>query len=311
MAITKKQNVRFDFYQAIVVNKKGEEKRCDISDLVKEISKLPVKDRSKKHFGEPARMDKIHSEPEDPTLLYFHMLRLRDEGLASANEKSEQLRDISLDNGDYIAEDINCIFDTGDCVLMIQRNFHSLSISGVRDYLISMYAELKNEDLNLSFRPIPDLNVLNNALKTDKYRNISFRFASNYRNNLPEGLTKLTGPFKQIFDSFGGDSLTLTLGTKRSRPNLNTDNSRELISLIAENRTMFSSALVKGKQGDTPVEIYDLLKGKLSVYYKFATTKKVNGLTKKIHLDPIAVEEQMMRLFTGEKNYRELVKQNI
>lgn len=311
MAVSKKQNVRFDFYQAVQTNDRGETSVCDISDFIQEINTVPVENRLKNYFGEPSRMDRIHNEPEDETLTYFHMLRFRDEGLASANEVSEELKDIALDEGDYIAEDINCIFDSDSCVLMIQRNFHSLSISGVREYLISMYSVLRDDDLSLDFCPVPDLNVLENALSTDKYRKISFRFASNYRDSLPSVFTNLVGGFADIFRSLGGDNLTLTLGAQRSRPDLHADQSRQLIQAIADNRTMFSSALVTGKQGDAPVELYDLLNGKLSVYYKFTTTRKIEGQAKKIHLNPISVEEEMMRLYVEVNDYRSKVRRSV
>lgn len=317
MATVKKQRVRFDFFHVLKAGKDGEEDTvCDISQLLQEINGVkPLENRVKSYFGEPVRMDSIHVEPDHQELTYFHLTRMRDEGIASTTEKTEKLTDLNLSIDDFIAEDANCIFDSKLRVLMVQRNIHSLSQSGLSEYLKLMYSDLhEGKDANISFEPVPDIESVKQALNATKYNQLAVKFASNNANNvLPSMLKNFLGNFKDVFDSIGGDSLSLVISIDRgNKSGLKSAEMRSLINGVKNNKSIFSSVLVKGKQGDAPVEIYDLINGKYSVYHTFVASKKVGGdKQKRIHLNPVSVEEEMIRMYVTVDKCRSVVMHNL
>lgn len=62
-------------------------------------------------------------------------------------------------------------------------------------------------------------------------------------------------------------------------------------------KAFFSSAIVREKEGDMPVEKYDLINGKLFVTHKFSSVKSEDGKTKKMHLRPDSVEDVMKNIY--------------
>lgn len=239
---------------------------------------------------------------------------MRDEGIASTTEKTEKLTDLNLSTDDFIAEDANCIFDSKLRVLMLQRNIHSLSQSGLLEYLKLMYSDLhEGKDANISFEPVPDIESVKQALNATKYNQLAVKFASNNVNVLPNMLEKFLGVFKATFDSIGGDSLSLVISIDRgNKSGLKSAEMRSLINDVKNNKSIFSSVLVKGKQGDAPVEIYDLINGKYSVYHTFVASKKVGGdKQKRIHLNPVSVEEEMIRMYVTVDKCRSVVMHNL
>jgi hypothetical protein len=81
---------------------------------------------------------------------------------------------------------------------------------------------------------------------------------------------------------------------------LKISDTKDIITEITKGNTAFSSALVRGKQGDVPVEKYDLLNGKLHTKHKFSSGKDKNGKARKLHLDPQTVEEEMKLLYLNK-----------
>lgn len=135
---SKTQMVKFEVYMTC----DSDGNPLNIEELLKAINK--INDRDKKivtQYGIPTRLDKFHEVIVDSAtlrkfsnmkLLYFHMSKLRDDPIAVTRQEVDELSDLDLDADEYIAEDINCLFDTENCILFIQRNFHSLSVVSVR-----------------------------------------------------------------------------------------------------------------------------------------------------------------------------------
>ena len=190
------------------------------------------------------------------------MTKLRDDGLTITKERKDNLENLDLDADEYLAEDINCIFDTKNCLMFIQRNFHSLSITGVCNYLVKMHKKIAKidktydkdtcEELNLKFKPVPDKEILKEIAESDNYRRIELSFA-NASLELFKGqetLNKFLGNFGNTFSDLGGVNLGITLTAgDRQNPSLNKGNLRDLAYDIESNKSLFSYAIISGKKG--------------------------------------------------------------
>ncbi|ORI31183.1 hypothetical protein BLL61_08035 [Lacticaseibacillus casei] len=329
---SKTQVVKFEAYQALT-EKDGQESKLDLEALFDAIKDQDQEKRSSVYFGTPVRMDNIHDVAVDDIssklfpemrLIYFHLTKLRDEGAATTTIQSEELKDLDLAPDEYIAEDINCFYDTQLCTVFIQRNFHSLSITGITDYLIKMYKLVKeadgnqseNEALNLFFKPVPDKKVVEKAQQANNFRTLELSFASDRKQEIPKMVQKFLGNLGDIFGQLGGAKIGLTLSAGKSdQPGLKNQETQEIIKQIADGNTPFSKAIIRGKAGDMPIERYDLLAGKLQTVHKFSSVKDENGSARKMHLSPSAVEDTMNLIYLkgeeGKQSFRERVILNL
>lgn len=311
---SKTQTVKFEVYMTC----DSEGNPLDIEELLKAINKIA--DRDKKivtQYGIPTRLDKFHEAIVDSAtlrkfpkmkLLYFHMSKLRDDPIAVTRQEVDELSDLDLDADEYIAEDINCLFDTENCILFIQRNFHSLSVSGVEFYLKKMYERLEKEkenfnpdnfeELSLELRPVPDKKALKGIQKSDNIRTLELTFANANVQKFSTGIAKYLGGFKEVFDKLGGTriSINLSAGPIKNK-SLEAGGIHELARNIESGKSLFSSAIIRGKEGDMPIEKYDLINGKLYVTHKFSSVKSEDGKTKKMHLRPDSVEDVMKNIY--------------
>lgn len=322
--VVKKQKVKFEVYKAV----DSDNTPINLVDLIEKINSLKNDQKEVKQYGVGTRIDKFEyltlddetiAKFRDLKLAYFHMTKMRDDGLATTKEEIDELKNLDLDADEYVAEDINCIFDTKNCLLFIQRNFHSLSVTGVNYYLVKMHKKIalkiektddKNtyEPLDLIFKPVPDKDVLKGIVESDNYRRIELSFANASLETFKgQGLlNKCLGNLGDIFDSLGGVNmgLTITAGNAKN-PSLNKKNLRKLAGDIENNKTLFSSAVFSGKKGTMPVEKYDLINGKLCVTHKFSSVKK--NSKKRIHLDPRSVRDVMQKIYLkGDKEDKDI-----
>ena len=321
--VSKQQLVKFEAYLAC----SGDKDVVDISNLLFKIASQPNDKRKVKLYGVPVRIDKVEEltlddntlkKYPDMKLIYFHMSKLRDDGIAITKQNIDDLVNLDLEADEYIAEDISCIFDVKNSVLFVQRNFHSLSPVGIKTYLIEMKKKMDNETITLDFKPVPDKKIISKLKKVDNVRKLelSFGYDSYKQFNLP--LKKYLGVMGEIFDKFGNGvnvSLVLSAGYKKDNP-FKKENTTDAIQRISNDNSIFSKAIISGKTGSMPVEKYDLINGKLQTKYSFSSVKQVSGTTKKIHLDQNSVRDVMKELYLdrateSSKPFMELVVENL
>lgn len=321
--VSKQQLVKFEAYLAC----SGDKDVVDISNLLFKIAAQPNDKRKVELYGVPVRIDKVEEltlddntlkKYPDMKLIYFHMSKLRDDGIAITKQNIDDLVNLDLEADEYIAEDISCIFDVKNSVLFVQRNFHSLSPVGIKTYLIEMKKKMDNETITLDFKPVPDKKIISKLKKVDNVRKLelSFGYDSYKQFNLP--LKKYLGVMGEIFDKFGNGvnvSLVLSAGYKKDNP-FKKENTTDAIQRISNDNSIFSKAIISGKTGSMPVEKYDLINGKLQTKYSFSSVKQVSGTTKKIHLDQNSVRDVMKELYLdrateSSKPFMELVVENL
>lgn len=326
MAVAKIQNVKFEVYVCYKRDENDKECTCDIYNLLKDIKKLSSKDKITHYMGEQIRMDGIFSptlssdranEMGEDKLIYMHMSKLRKDGIAITSINETDLEDLPLDDDEYVAEDIGMIFDTAFRSICIQRNFHSLSITGVAYYLNKMYSIIHNDKKKsipeIYFKPVCDKNVINRIKKIDNFRKIELSYASQY--DKPSSKTMLRGilpPLKDAFSGLNGENVTISITAKRMTTkdsnSLNTAEIEKIIEDVYENDGYFNKAIITGKEGDAPVELYDLLNGKLVKKIKFSTIKK----NKRVHLRPDSVREKLLdEYFDSKPSFRKEIGDNL
>lgn len=322
--MTKHKKVRFDFFQATTIDDTKTRQMFNLTKLINDIYRLPIKERNMSLQGEFVKLDHVVTYDNGQT--YFHISRYRDEGMAMGTIDSDDMVDMELDEDQFVIEDIGCLFDPEFSVLMIQRNFHSLSITGVQDYLINMYFKIHSGQdnqmteeqefkiNNFEFSFVPDINVYDKVSKSKKFRTIYFKAGSIVEDDItPTFVQKLIGPFNKIKNTYNGYQVGISISAEPHGKDLDTEESQEFKDFVKENRGLFSSAIVRASNGDAPIEPFDLINGKLMCYDDFAITRTSGDKVKKVHLDSNAIEESMFRHYNGEEygSYKEKARQGL
>ncbi|EUJ64837.1 DUF6731 family protein [Listeria fleischmannii] len=191
----KKRLVNFDFFRVCVFENKDKLKRYDMLGLLDFISKTSLEDRTFTIQGEQARVHKITLHQKYPYELFqLNLCRLREETPGIASTISSELSNIPLEANEYIAEDINILYDNSIHVLMVQRNIHSLSATGLEVYFQEMMNKMDpNNNLDISLEPVLDIFSLQKAKTKDIYRKLTIRVASNIGGSL------ISNPIKKKF----------------------------------------------------------------------------------------------------------------
>lgn len=266
----KKRNVRFEFYQ---INGKivedGEVKKglYNIMPILNKISRLEkMTDRDAVLYGERVRLDRLDIINEYPEIYGLHFTRLRNDKPAYIELEDELLKELPLSPGEYIAEDISCLYDVELRLLMIQRNIHSLSVSGLEAYL----DEFKDDDVEISLQFVSDKEIIDSALKNSKFRKLELRSASANEDTKMGLLSNIISPFMDMFSGFGGTNFSIEISAGRTGEDLSVDQVKSILEAIRNDKSLFSSALVSAKSSaGVPIEKYDLINGKLYVYRKY------------------------------------------
>ena len=268
--VVKKRNVRFEFYQ---INGKivedGEVKKglYNIMPILNKISLLEkMTDRDAVLYGERVRLDRLEIINEHPEIYGLHFTRLRNDKPAYIELEDELLKELPLSPGEYIAEDISCLYDVELRLLMIQRNIHSLSVSGIEAYL----DEFKDDDVEISLQFVSDKEIIDSALKNSKFRKLELRSASANEDTKMGLLKNVISPFMDMFSGFGGTNFSIEISAGRTGEDLSVDQVKSILEAIRNDKSLFSSALVSAKSSaSVPIEKYDLINGKLYVYRKY------------------------------------------
>ncbi|HIC7227083.1 TPA: DUF6731 family protein [Enterococcus faecalis] len=158
------------------------------------------------------------------------------------------------------------MYDRELSVLMVQRNIHSLSPSGIEDY----FTEMSDDLVEIELLPVVNKEIISKALANEKFRKLELRAGSMNTTSDRSGLRKVLGPFMELFEKFEGTNFVIEISSGRSKKDLSEDQMKEVITAIEQDKSLFSSAIVSAKKSkEVPVEKYDLINGKLYVYRSF------------------------------------------
>lgn len=282
------RKVRFEFFQVTATryNNDGKEEVSGLYNLEPLLTKIngikEMTNRDRVYFDEKVRLDKIRIEKENPTLHFLHFTRLRNDVPAYAEINSDELKGIPLKENEYIAEDITTLYDPEISVLMVQRNVHSLSASGIEEYFNLM---LDDKNFVISLSPVVNKKVISDALSKNEYRRIDIGIASLQKAKELGTLEKLTGPFKDIHklvNNFSGNNISITISAGNGKENLDTQETKNALKIVKDNIAFFKSAVVVGRDEDgLPAEKFDLIKGKVYLFrdYKVPTGSFLNSET--------------------------------
>ncbi|EGO8760581.1 hypothetical protein EAB87_14555, partial [Enterococcus faecalis] len=282
--MVKTRYVRFDFFSPIITkfrykedpkNSKKKvkeilsEEKFDFIDWMTRLSKMSVADKEISYKQETIRTDKIYVDPKTDYGI-VHYTRLRETNIPALTQTLvEELQDIGLKKDEYIAEDVSSLYDHELNVLMVQRNIHCLSPSGIEYYINNF---LEDENSYVELRPI----VYKHAFKRGKgkqiYRSLDIKTA-----NCPaiSSVTSMSNPISKAFqelEELDGCDVEIIVKTPRGKKEkLNKKRIENILEDFEKEAKYLEKAEVGFKESEeASIEKIDLLKGKIYAFLPFS-----------------------------------------
>lgn len=277
--------VKFLYYQ-LTVDRLEKTKRkkflFDLTEFASMMKEKNIEERNWEYNGDTIRLKKFSFDEND--ILHMQFERLNDIDIPYiATPSMVEDKDVALGEDEFIASDINAIFDISNSVLMLQRNFKSLSPKAVFSYINHYWNKDKDENQKeiIEFEPIVNPRVFTQAKQSECYKKLTIKTANRFEE-------KATS-FQRLQDSFDGvlgkiikdiqplNSLNVEVSftTSRKKDDVMDDNQvNYLIKQIEDNKSEFSKAELSIVDEHNKTEILNLLNALLIDSYRFTIVPK-------------------------------------
>ncbi|HJE97436.1 MAG TPA: hypothetical protein K8V00_07420 [Ligilactobacillus acidipiscis] len=307
---TQPKKVNFDFFQVWIKSHDGNIKPFDLDDWSEKLPSDNLDERNIRYSGDIIRCDKaecIHPEDHPLTILHFNRLR-NSTAPAVATLSTPELTDVELKDNEYIAEDISALFDSTNCVLMLQRNIFSLSVNSLAKYVNYFWNVNKEEEKmdEIEFRPVLIKDAFKTGLKAKRINKFTFKTANVVRGTGVNNIFKSgIGKAIEALETYSGVDVEVTISTTRSKESvLDKEAVHQSIEEIKAHQINFKKAiLTSGDEGHSvPIQ---LINGRLNVDRTFDVPLKK-------FLDPETVQQDMEQIYSEKyDNFKKEVEDNL
>lgn len=267
----------------------------DLRQWINKMDGLSLEERKSIIRGYPSRLETCESL--DKRYVHLRFMKMTDSFLPELAKDNKESVPLELEEDEYIAYDVNTIFDTESCVLMVQNNKGSLSANRIREYILDTGRKLDifKDDDTISFDCIEDHKEIGFFKKT-KMRKMEIRFDNlKSAKHISDNGSPISSILKAV-KSTGGNTavLTIGLGKGKSKDFLDNDTSEVLLGEALRNDEYLSGARVYVKDDDE-VRPYDLIDNVLRDIWCFELDSKTS-------LSYIRVREKMLS-FIKKKHF--------
>ena len=263
-----KRVVKFDYYTVCVVNENDAEKstrRFDFEKWIKKVSDDKLERHDIDVDGLIARIEEL--EADDTNQVWkLRFIKLRDTNIPFKVKVNETAKPISLENDEYIGEDMLMIYDPLNQIAMIQCNRFSMTKGKLEKFLNYIW----NEDGKRIVLLHISQKLSMKELKNKNYRKLELRLANIHA--VEEGhstLRKIINCYNDIGGKSGSIIFSLGRG-KQPKEGLNKSEIPIMLDDICENMDIVSSAKLKVRDDDSSsIDLIDLFNNCLCEYITF------------------------------------------
>ena len=202
-------------------------------DLLKWMDGIDISKYSKnavEYLDDYIRVEAISYE-KSFDLWFFQFLRIRDKDVPLLCKREAEAEELSLNDDEYVAEPMVCLYDPGKNILMIQKNSHSVSAVGIEKYFHKTFTDSK---IRLD-RKI-DFNAFEKVKKAQQVSKIRFRMSEVDILQRLDIFSRLKSKLGKAIDSMGDIGIpyydiTLSVGRYKTKE-LDTDEKNNLLDDI-------------------------------------------------------------------------------
>ncbi|OLS02191.1 DUF6731 family protein [Tissierella creatinophila] len=299
-----RRNIKFQYFQ-VTIQKENEKHLFSFDDWAVYLDKENLICKSIELKGLKARVEKYHND-ESNNLWVIRFMKLRDTNIPSAVRESEEAVPVTLDDNEYLGEDVNMLYDESNGIAMIQSNRFSLSYTRIQE-LVNNINPFEGFDIFIN----PIIEKTKSKLDNKKSKKITLGFA-----NIERPISKTKSALSDIINSYFNiqalsGQVIFSVGRKKNivkknvlgklvelkeNRNLDTKSVSELIDDIYDNQAIITNAKIEIRDDDGPsLEIIDLFD---NVYHDYVTFI----LEARQTLGFEYVSNEMMYIYLGRKS---------
>lgn len=171
------KEIKFQYFRVIFNKNDNKPIRYDLCNWIDKIEKLELGERRADIKGYPVRLESVNPAGKSGEFFHLQFVKMTNAFIPSTAFDNQKIEPIELDNDEYIALDVNTLYDIKSQTLMIQINRGSLSPERIKDYIneTALRYKLFNAGENISLLPIYN-NVDLKTIERKKYRQIELSF---------------------------------------------------------------------------------------------------------------------------------------
>lgn len=251
------KKINFEYFQMT----HGSEGRESLFDLEAWMHGIDSQDLQERTF--PYKEDKVRLEEKyfNMTYNYWFLRFMRQRtydvpSLSGANTLSEYME---LEEDQYVSEDVACLYDKKNHVLMIQKNQHSVTPVGLEQY----FNDTTPDDIIVHLRKVVSTDSFSRAERASKHRKFQVRLAdleTSENRGLFDNLRSSIGNMVRSLQGIPSPYLEFTFSVGRSRSlEVEEDESNLILSDIRDNPLLFDRAKVTIlEENETKSKVVDL-----------------------------------------------------
>jgi|GEM_PF-2076077 len=267
--------IKYEYFRVTFTHvEKNNQKRglFKLEKLIDIIKEKPLGERAEKIGTEGSRLDE-YLKQEDYIFLMFS--RLKKSYFTKKGKIDAPLKNLDMEDDDYIGEEVCALYDPKLHVLMLQRNRDSLSPGGIEQYLNLMLSKVTEDNQNQIFlEPICTDDANYRAKKGNVIRKLQVRVADKDIDKINKkdlGLKNLVNAWSQ-YEAPYVDIVLLNGRFKDQK--INKEPVHDLIDEISKNPELINKArLTIGDSGQP--EIIDLLTDKATDFSPVSISEKI------------------------------------
>ncbi len=262
MSSTYQRNIKFYYYVPkiyIKPNDGGNEfewkfkEKFDVSNWLAELN---ANEKFKSNIELPDCIVNVENVKLLEDGLYaFRIYKLRDGNIPSIIKEGEEAQPIDLDPDEYVGEDTTLLYDSSNCILMMQYNRMSIGKSRLELLMTRSLGDPNRKVL---------LQLISRKLDTSRFREKklkSMEFSLENLDSLDEGYEEngFLG-LVQRFKKYSGYSISIKISASRKRDDtLDVNNTLVAIDEITDNKALINKAKIRLRDDDqSRIEEVDL-----------------------------------------------------
>lgn len=185
-----------EYYQVMEKSEGGKEALFGLEAWLSEIEPLSLDGRTKPYKEDTMRLEEYYYHPTY-SVWFLRFMRQRTNDVPSLSGKNSPSEFMNLEDDQFVSEDVTCLFDLTNNVLMIQKNSHSISPAGIEEY----FNLTTLPEVIVHLRKIISVDSFKKVRKAKKYRKVVVRLADIKDASKKNGLLGLTSSIGDLIKS--------------------------------------------------------------------------------------------------------------
>lgn len=251
------KTVKFEYYQ-VTESAEGREALFDLEAWINRVNPLELQERTFPYREDNVRLEEAFFN-HTFNCWFLRFMRQRYYDVPSFSGPNTPSVFMDIDEDQFVSEDVSCLYDDENHVLMIQKNQHSVTPVGLEQYI---NATTPN-DVVVAFRKVVSNDSFRRAGNADQYKTVQVRLAdiqTLQERNLLTGLRSSIGNMLRSMQQVPSPYIefTFSVGMFRSKE-VDEREARLILDDIENNSMLFDKAKTRIlEENETKSELINL-----------------------------------------------------